>query len=160
MNTTIFETTVTLNGKEYPLNLAEALEINESDLQSEYVRHATLFAFYATAYEMAVRDEKQLDMELDRLKAHLDAEGRNSAVSAALPKFTEKMAENYVVGNIRYKEKSEELIAAQYKAGILKAARDALVHRRDMLLQLGSTQRQEHASDISLKQSMAKNVKG
>ena len=108
------------------------LHINRADLDGEFCRQAEIFARYSTAYEFSVEHVGVLKLNLDRLMAHLDHQGRMEASSAGLSKFTEKMAENYVKGNASYLEAVTELLQAQRISGLLKQARDAIVQKKEM----------------------------
>jgi hypothetical protein len=153
----IYPTKLTLNGVEYPMDIADAVSIDECNLNEEFLRHPGLFAFIATAYEISVREENRASAALSRLEASLNHRGRMEAIQAGL-KSTDKMAENYVKTQQEHVELSDALIEIEHQVGLLKAAKEAMIHRKDALIQLASTQRQEHASDISLKQSQVKNV--
>ena len=73
--------------------------------------------------------------------------GRESSV-----KLTEKMVENTVITHPEYVESLNNHLDAKRTAGLLKAARDAMIHRRDMLIQLGATHRAEGTSDIRIRE--------
>lgn len=145
-----FPEKINIGATEYTFNLPDALYINESDLNYEYCRQAELFAQYATAYEIAVREVRLKKAELDKVCAHLDRAGRQEMLAAGV-KFTEKMVEHFVKGHNEYFEKNKELVEAETLAGLLKEAKDAMLQKQYMLVQLGSTQRQERGSDISMK---------
>lgn len=156
MGNNFFPDVIDIGNSEYALDLDEATQIRESDLNHEFCRQAELFATYGTAYELALYEVGLRKAELDRLSAHLDHRGRQEAKLAGI-KQTEKMADNYVKGHADYEAKTAELLDAQKVTGLLKQAKDAIVQKRDMLIQLGSTQRQERNSDISMKAEHLKN---
>lgn len=138
-------------GAKYPNKLKEHLYINMGTLSEEFSSHSERFAWYATAYELASDLETRLKEKLARVYATLDhrvrMEGRDAGV-----KLTEKMVENTVITDKNYVELQEEYFDAKRDANLLKAARDAMIHRRDMMIQMGANYRAEGASDISLKQ--------
>ena len=152
---TAFPDAIEIDGQMYDTPLEDDLYINEGNLSGEFVRHAQRFAFYATAFELSLRKEKELDFELDRMYAKIDYNVRMEARNASV-KITEKMVENSVITKEEYGEVFDELQQAKKNTGLLKQARDAMIHRRDMLIQLGATQRAERASDISLKTDVYK----
>ena len=150
-----FPDTIEIDGQEYTVDLSADLDINEGDLSSEFCKHAEKFAFYATAYELALRQDKKLHAKLDRQYAILDHSVRMEGKSSGT-KLTEKMVENSVITRPEYTELQEKLQEASEKTGLLKQDKDAMIHRRDMLIQLGATQRAEGASDIAMKATAAK----
>lgn len=139
----------------YPSTLEADVFINRGNLQEEFMRHAERFAFWGTAHELAVDIVNRLSARLKRVYAELDAEKRQEFVLTAT-KSTEKMVENVVITDPRYIDAQEELFEAEKQAGLLKAARDAMMSRRDMLIQLGSTARAEYQADIAILSREAK----
>ena len=150
MDEILFPDKIVIEGKEYEFDLESDLKINDADLNSEFCKQAKLFAIYATAYERALHDSSLLKVKLDRLCAHLEYQGRMEATSAGI-KFTEKMADAYVNGHAQYLEANTELLKYQEIVGLLKHAKDAIVQKRDMLMQLGASQREELRSNIMVK---------
>ncbi len=135
----------------YPNDLHAHLQVNPTNLNGEFSGHAERFAWYATAYELASDVEMRLKEELARLYARLDAHTRQEGHGAGV-KLTEKMVENTVITHASYIEAQEKYLDAKRNAGLLRAAKDSMVHRKDMLVQLGANYRAEGGSDISLKQ--------
>lgn len=133
----------------YSSTLEEDLFVNRADLSTEFSRHAERFAFYATAYELAVERLQRLENALKRLYAQLDHEKRTTFMNAGV-KTTEKMIENSVITDERYVAGEAEVLEGQKQAGLLKAARDSMIHRRDMLVSLGATYRAEVRADVSM----------
>lgn len=148
--------TFTVGDISYESQLEEDLFVNRADLSNEFARHAERFAFYATAYELSVERYTRLENALKRLYAQLDHEKRLALMNSGV-KTTEKMIENSVITDDRYTAGEEEVLDAQKQVGLLKAARDAMIHRRDMLVSLGATYRAEVRADVSM---MADQVRG
>lgn len=145
-----FPEEIKIGNSVFTFDLNGDVAVNRADLDGEFCRQAELFAKYSTAYELALEKAALLELASDRLEAQLDHQGRVEALSAGL-KFTETMASNYVKGHADYYAAQEKLLHAQKIAGLLKQAKDAIVHKRDMLVQLGAHERQERSSDISMK---------
>lgn len=139
--------------------LEEDLFVNRADLNNEFIRHPERFAFYATCYEIAANKENQYKVALDRLYAILDHEKRGELKMAGI-KPTEKMVENSVITDDRYTALQNDYIQASRDAAILKTAMQAMQHRRDMLIQLGSAARAEFQADISMKAAAVKAAAG
>lgn len=138
----------------FPNELRYHVSLQHKPIQEAFVEHAELFAWYATAYELASSHESNLKTELGRKYAILDANARQQAKQANV-KMTEKMVENTVITSPAYRSLEDEYLKAKRSTGLLKAAKDAMIHRRDMLIQLGANYRAEGASDISLREQAA-----
>lgn len=151
--------TLTVGEMTFESKLQEDLFVNRSDLNSEFLRHPERFAFYATCYEIAAAKESTYKVNLDRLYAILDHEKRGELVMAGV-KTTEKMVENSVITDSRYVALQAEYLQAQKDAAICKAAMNAMQHRKDMLIQLGSAARAEFNADVSLRAAAAKQTLG
>lgn len=139
----------TIGEQTFPNELREHVSLQHKPIQEAFKEHAELFAWYATAYELASDHESRLKTELGRKYAMLDASARQQAKQAGV-KMTEKMVENTVITSPAYRSLEDDYLRAKRDSGLLKAAKDAMVHRRDMLIQLGANYRAEGASDISL----------
>ena len=136
----------------HPNTLEEDLYINSTNINTEFVEHSQRFAWYATAYELACFEENKLKVELERALAHADSDVRAKAKSAAI-KMTEKMVENSVKTHPVVVPIHDEYLEAKRNSGILKAAMNAMIHRKDMLVQLGASYRAEGLSDLTLKEN-------
>jgi hypothetical protein len=151
-----FPEKIVIGNSEFEFDLNNDVDVNRADLQGEFCKQAELFASYSTAYEFAAAQAAHLKVQLTRLEAHLDHQGRMEAKTGGV-KMTETMASNYVKGHADWLSAQEDLLQAQKITGLLKSAKDAMLHKRDMLKELGAHERQERASDISLKANIAKN---
>lgn len=130
----------------YESNLAEDLKINKGNLQDAFETHAERFAFYTTAYELALDYELRLSAEVDRLYAKCDEAARSQLAANGI-KVTEKMVENVVITTPEYIEAQKLLFDAKKNAGLLKAAKDAMIARKDMLVSFGANIRAELNAD-------------
>lgn len=155
MDTTELFDRVKVNGKEYAVDPTSDVRINRADLNGDIETHAEKFGFYATAYELAVEQEMLLKAELDRTYARMDIFVRASFESANI-KATEKKVENEVILRPEYMEAQKAHREAATQVGLLKAQRDAMLHRRDMLVALAHNYRAEGFSDLSLKADAVK----
>jgi hypothetical protein len=144
-------------GRSFDNTATEDLRINPAELTSEFVSHPERFAKWATLYELAVDTETRLKDELDRVYARMDHHTRIQGKDAGV-KLTETMVENTVITSAEYVDALDMYHEAKKTAGLLKAARDAMIHRRDMLIQLGATYRAEGNADISVREDTARNI--
>lgn len=150
MNGDLFPEVITLNGVDFEFNLDDDVSINNADLDREFTRQVELFARYSTAYELSMYEVSKHKMELDNLAANIDVAARKQADESGV-KLTVSMADHTIKGNLEYQAKQDELFQSQRTTGLLKQARDAMIQKKDMLIQLGYNQRQERGSDITMK---------
>lgn len=151
-----FADSITTNGEEHGNPIARDVQINTMDLEWEFQNHPERYAWWAFLAEHAKAEVEQVKNELAVLYAQLDAKARNQArmdeedarkAKQKPIKLTEKMVENIVITSPHYQEKVQELIEAKKNAGLAAAGRDAMNHRRDMLLQIGANYRTEGQAD-------------
>ena len=141
--------THTVGAVDYESHLDEHLYINSSDLNSEFSEHAERFAYYATCFEIASDKVRRYDVDMKRMYAILDSEKRNELLNSGI-KSTEKMIENMVITDDRYVALQNEAMDAERQLGLLKAARDSMAQRKEMLVSLGANQRTEFRADTSV----------
>ena len=125
--------------------LMHDLFIDVSDLSSEFSSQAIRFAQYAMDYEISCVEEDEAKADVASVAAQLDAQVRMDMTQGGA-KITEKKVENTVITSPIYNQALTKHLDAKRRAGMLKAARDAFAQRKDMLVQLGATQRAEAAS--------------
>lgn len=145
----------TIGEQTFPNNLQNHLDLRSQNVNESFCDHSELFAWYATAYELSLDVESRAKESLARLYARSDHSTRMDAKSAGV-KLTEKMVENTVITDPEYIKEQEKYLDAKRNTGLLKAAKDAMIHRRDMLIQMGATYRAEGNSDLNLKQDVYK----
>jgi hypothetical protein len=129
--------------------LDEHLYIDRNDLNSEFAEHAERFAYYATCFEIAADKYRRYEIDLKRMYAFLDAEKRGEMHHNGV-KTTEKMIENMVITDDRYVALQAEAMEAEKQLGLLKAARDSMAQRKEMLVSLGANQRTEFRADTAI----------
>lgn len=143
----------TIGDNTFPNNSREHLDLRSKPIQDAFFEQAELYAWYATAQELAMDVEARLKEEVARVYARLDHHHR-SAGKASGVKMTEKMTENSVITDPQYVKIHGEYLDAKRNTGLLKASKEAMIHRKDMLIQMGANYRAEGQSDISIKQAM------
>ena len=142
----------------FPNHQKEHLDVRSKNINECFMEHAELFAWYATAFELALDKDGRAKEELARTYARLDHHHRSGGKAAGV-KMTEKMVENSVITDPAYTKAHGDYLDAKRNTGLLKAAKEAMIHRRDMLIQMGATYRAEGQSDITIKQEMYKQGK-
>jgi len=147
-----------VDGLAYPSKLVKDLHIDRMNLSLEYELHSERFNWYATAYELALDKERRLKAELGRAYAHVDVKARENLKAAGI-RVSEKKVENVVITHELYREVQDQYFDAQRMVGLIKAARDAMIHKKDCLVSLGANLRAEMASDPSLLQDQYRKQK-
>jgi len=142
------EIDIKVSDKAFKGNIREVLTIQEAILTDEFIRQPSTYAWFATLAEMASAEVENKKIALAVMKANLDGIKRKELeleVKKNDPKgkVTEAMVEAAILQDKKYQVSQDELIDTGRQLGILKAMVKALEQRKDMLIQLGSTKRQE-----------------
>lgn len=136
--------TIEVAGKDFNGNLRDIVKINEAVLTEEFIKQPSLYAWFATLSEFASAEVETQKMNLNILRANLDSEKRLMLLNEA-KKATETMVASAIEVDVTYQTAQKALIEAERQYGILKAIVRALDQRCTMLVQIGSTKRQEMA---------------
>jgi hypothetical protein len=137
------------------------IAINPVDIQSAYMDQASLYAYYAGLLLKAERQTGNFKIVRDTCAARIDQEIRANAAQDIADQLAldakakvERITETGVMSkrNIdpRYINAVKEHIDAEAIETFIKNALGALQQRRDMLISLGSTMRQEALGDMRM----------
>ena len=157
--------TVIHNEIKYEIDIDAELAIDEQDIKSCYIDQAGKFAWYAVVHAAAMRRVDTLKMRVDVLRAEIDVAKANANVrlkeemtkTTTAAKGKEKItvpsqsaidavvdsAKEVVEARATVAKARESLVGARYEQEVIKATKDAFVHRRDMLIQMGADVRME-----------------
>lgn len=139
-------------------DLKDDLRFTPEDINAAYMEQPAKFAYWAvvTAQAKSAVDKKKLEVERqdDFMKKALIGE-LDRVVRRNLELEGERVTEAKVTNNIyihpRYLEAQaklyalqDELAELQSQYGLLYAAKDAMIHRKDMLVSMGAQLRQEN----------------
>lgn len=132
-------------------SVREIVQIIEGSLTEEFANQPSLYAWFATLAEIASAEYEMQKFDLSVLKANLDKKKREDLKAnlekakekGSKEKVTEAMVESAIQSDGKFCQISRELIETGRQYGILKALVKALEQRKDMLIQMGSTRRQE-----------------
>lgn len=139
-------------------DLGDDLKFTPEDINTAYMEQPAKFAYWAVvaAQAKSAMDKKKLEVErqdefmkkaligeLDRaVRRNLELEGE---------RITEAKVTNNIYAHPRYREEQaklyalqDELAELQSQYGLLYAAKDAMTHRKDMLVSMGAQLRQEN----------------
>jgi len=123
-------------------NIHDVVKINEAALTDEFTKQPSVYAWFAALSEIAAAQVERIKFDLSVTRAKLDSIKR-AELAAEGKKITESMVEAAIITDGKIMALTEELIDGGRQLGILKAIVRALDQRKDMLIQLGSTKRQE-----------------
>lgn len=151
--------TIVIGDYETKNTLKQDVSINNGYLTGDFLNQPEVFLRWATLYELSAHEEIDLKNELARVYAREDYKARSEMKAAGI-KATEKMVENTVITSANYVETLDKYHESKRKTALLKAAKDAMIHRRDMLIQLGATARAEGQQDIYIKEDAVKSIVG
>jgi hypothetical protein len=136
------------------------VKINEGDLNKEFVSQAALFAKYAMQEARAQGEVIRTKFILEVTEAEVASKIREG-YRLKDQKITEKQLEAEVLKNPAHRAAYRKYLAAKESAEILRAAKDAFAQRKDMLVQLGLTKRQEaDQNSLSLREKVKEVVAG
>jgi hypothetical protein len=130
-----------------------ALDVTFSDLDltGAMMKQASLFAYYAAQSARANHQVQKFKLLLDVQESKLDKEIREAALEDGGKKITEAMIEKEIKRDARYVKARMNLLEAQQIADLAKDTLEALKQRRDMLVQIGVTMREERKGELYLK---------
>lgn len=145
-------TVKTPNGKDWRINFYDEVVVDERKINQELAEHPAKFALWATMHGEAKERVAYLELERDRLESDLGNELVNDT-PAGEKKPTEKQIELYVTGHEKYRKLENELLKVKALQERLYIARDAMTHRRDVLVALATNLRREMDVDLGRRAS-------
>jgi len=143
-------TVTTPNGKPWKINFYDDVVIDERNIDVELAEHPAKFALWATMHSEAKDAVAVLKLKMDRLEADLVDEHKNS-VAAGEKKPTDKETAAYVVRHRKYRELEDDKLKQDKVVDRMQVARDAMTHRRDMLVALATNIRRQLDVDLARK---------
>lgn len=143
----------------YEIDVDAELAIDEQDIKTCYVDQAGKFAWYAVVHAAAMKRVDTLKMRVSVLRAEIDvakakandrlkkemteAHDKKKAPSQSAIDAVVDSAKEVVEARTAVAKAQQSLVDARYEQEVVKATKDAFVHRRDMLIQMGADVRQE-----------------
>jgi len=130
-------------GKDYEVDLNEALAFDEHSLNKAYTEQASLYAWWAAARAIAIKYKEKLKKQLNLRRSNLMIQFRKESEEKIL-KWTLSDIEARILADTDYDLTAEKVIEAEHNVDLLTAVCEALEHRREMLVSLGANVRTEH----------------
>jgi len=133
-----------------PEELKADLAFSDADLHTAMMKQAPLFAHYASIAARAQKQADDMKMILEITEGKVDKDLRNQAAAAG-EKITEASLSKALVRSSKYVEALRRYNDARMIADLARNALEAFKQRRDMLVQIGVTQREEMKGDLLIK---------
>ncbi len=128
----------------------DAVKIEPLALEEEFVRLPADLAYWNNLYAQGLRRFLIAKARIKHVKAQLYIEIREVAAEAGA-KTTESSIEAAIETHEKYREASDELIAAEVNKSKVGGAVDAVVAKKDMLVSLGAHIRAEMGGSPSVR---------
>ena len=128
----------------YTKHLDRDLALSKAGLDKQMVKQAGLYYYYAVAWNRAVRDEKR-----SRLRSEMQETKLYRQISDQHSRVTERMLMSECHLDREWLKLKQTVNQNAHAADVLEAACKALIHKRDMLINLGATVRAEMAGEVS-----------
>lgn len=152
INWASFNVTLILDGK--PIDLKkkyqEEIKISKETIDDDLMKQASKYAFYAVMAELAEDAYDDAKLELELLEATLDEYYRAEYLRLE-QKITDKKMEKVVALNKDRIESVKNKFQAKKNWGILKAIAKSFEQRKEAVIALGHSCRQERDVDIFIK---------
>lgn len=159
------EVTIVHDGVRRIIDVDAELNVDEQDIRTEYIAQAGKFAWYAVVHAAAMKRTDNAKMALDIARADIDV-AKAKANERLKEEMTVREKDKKGVEKIKLpsqtsidallesqpevKEARANVLVSQqaytqahYEQEVVRAVKDAFVHRRDMLIQLGADTRME-----------------
>ena len=119
-------------------NMNRDLALSRIDLDKHMIRQGELYAHYARELATAIRDEKRAKLRLEMLESHI-----YRALGQQHTRVTERMIAVECHTDKKWLMMRQLVDECGYAVDVLKGITIALVHKKDMLVNLGATVRSE-----------------
>lgn len=132
------------------MNKAHAdLRFSDVDLSNAMMEQAALFAYYAAALSRATRQREEFERVIDLTAAKLDRKVRERLTAEGV-KITEALIEKEIRRHSLMAQLNKAMLEAREVENNVKAIVEAFRHRRDMLVQIGATAREERKGELRI----------
>ena len=131
--------------------LKKDVAFSDTDLTTPMMQQAALYAHYARISAEATHQLDNFKMYLELQESKIDKEIRDAAVEAG-EKFSEKKILSMITTDKRYIKMVKKVNESKMIASIAKESLESLKHRRDMLVQIGVTSREEMKGEMRIQE--------
>lgn len=123
-------------------DLGDHVAISFERITPAMIEQPGLYAYYALAHARALREERTFKLSMQNRRAQLRREITKNTTKAV----TEEMLNEACAHDRVHQDTVAQHIEAQYSADVLEAVCRTFEHRRDMLVNVGATHREEMRS--------------
>lgn len=141
-----------------PTELMTDTSFNPDDIDNAMMSQAGLYSHYAMKASMSQERSDNIKMMRDVMESKIDKEIRDEAVDNST-KITEKMIEGRIRLDTRWMKAQKTYNASKAEAELCKHALEALKQKRDMMVQIGVTMREELKGGLRVKEIEASTTK-
>lgn len=135
--------------KPYKLDLNLDLNIDKGKINEELSRQPSMYAWYATLYELAKAKTNRLKQTMEVTHAELDIKYRSEAQKSG-QKVTEAYIQSLITVSPAYKESEANYYDSKKEEGMLNVAKTAFEQRKDMLISIATNMRVELDDELSV----------
>ncbi len=121
------------------------LQLSRNQLEQQMSRQSGLYHYYAMAYARAMKDEKRVQLRLSMLESKIYRE-----LSLNHSRVTEKMVKAECHIRPSWIKLSQFVDEHSHSVDVLKGVVQALMHKKDMLVNIGATVRVEMAGETRI----------
>jgi hypothetical protein len=140
---------ITPNGKTWKVNFYDEVTIDDRNIDTELADHPAKFALWATMHSDAKDAIAFIKLKMDRLEGDLFEEYKHGGEGEKKP--TDKEVAARISQNRKYRELEDDKLKWEKVVDRLQSARDAMTHRRDMLVALATNIRRQMDVDLARK---------
>jgi hypothetical protein len=138
----IMKDKLTFGDEGFSEQMMKDVAFSPEDLDSAYINQASLYAYYAEQSRIATKKMDNFKLRIDAVEAELDKQIRNEAAESGT-KITEKAIEQNILRDEKYVKAVMSYNDAKAVSQMLRDILDAFKQRKDMLIQVGLTRRDE-----------------
>lgn len=128
------------------MNGTHILEINEFELDKEWIKQPATYHKYATKLAEAKYRLEEAKAQTELVKAELSSEIRNNPNEYGLAKITESVVASTILTQDEFKSVHAELLDQKHQVDLLQAVVTSLDHRKRALESLVSLHGQDYFS--------------
>jgi len=129
------------------------LEINGDDLEAEFLKLPALVARWSWTAADAAEAASKAKHTYERVVAEASEEVRAEALSSGGPKPTESRVEALTLGRVKVIQARDAMIEAESRHRRFVALVEGLRAKRDCLIQLGASHREQMKDGISFRET-------
>jgi len=140
---------------EHKVDFQQEVRISEETINEDLKDQPGKYVYFAILQEMAEAEHQEAKLYLELKEAELDSSIREEAQRVG-EKITEKRVMTKITLDDSYIEARTDVNLTRTKVGKLKAVKEGLNHRKDMLITLASNMRTQWDHKLWIKESEQK----